>query len=95
MLTHARMRDLIAKSSGLPSHVVAYVLDEQEKLIQRELEQQGEVVFRGLFRVVPSRRTYRRRTELGPVVTTIEKIILTVRPLRDLRLRLNAVLTPR
>lgn len=95
MLTHARMRDLIAKSSGLPGHVVAHVLDEQEKLIQRELEQQGEVVFRGLFRIVPSRRMYRRRTELGPVVTTIEKIILTVRPLRDLRLRLNAVLAPR
>lgn len=103
MLTRARMRDTIAKRTGLRAPVVAQVLDTLEDLVREELLQQGEVVFQGLFRVVPGRRLYRAKpwnqgSEVeaglqGPRM--IPRIILTVRPVSSLRKKLSAVLAPR
>jgi len=101
MLTRAKMRDAIAKRTGYHPGVVAHVLDELEQLVEGELLQQGEVVFRGLFRVVPSVRTYRRAVKkkgpglLDPQETSyapVPRIILSIRPVRSLRRKLTDVL---
>ena len=104
MLTRTRLRDGIVERTGLRQSVVALALDTMEEMIREELLQQGEVVFRGLFRVTPVRRVYKasrrvqeRQSELlhgtsGPV--TVSRIILTLRPVRTLRRKLSAVLRP-
>ena len=105
MLTRARLRDSVARRTGLPRSVVAQVLDAVEDLVREELVQQGEVAFRGLFRIVPVRRLYRRvkpgQTARLPAgeddlrYEDIARIILTIRPMRSLRKKLTAVLTAR
>jgi len=96
VLTRARLRDAIAKRTGVPQPAVAQVLDALEDLVREELLQQGEVVFRGLFRVTPVRRTYvSNPREVGAEPRNVHRIILTIRPTVSLRKKLTAVLAPR
>lgn len=97
MLTRARLRDVVAKRTGLSKSVVAHVLDSVEDVVREELVQQGEVVFRGLFRITPVQRVYAsfQRTKDGLPVSKVPRIILTIRPTRSLRKKLTAVLAAR
>ncbi len=93
MLTRAKMRDGLAERTGLKPAVIAHVLDKLEDMIREELTQQGEVMFRGLFRVVPVRRTYVSQPWSGDAEPhNIHRIILTIRPVRSLRKSLSQVL---
>ena len=102
MLTHAKMRDRIAKQTGYRPDVVAHVLDALGAVVRDELVQQGEVVFRGLFRVIPGVRTYAGKPtvkrvsllEEERVPVNIRRIVLTIRPVRSLRQRLSGVPLP-
>lgn len=102
MLTRAKLRDGIARRTGYRRDVVAHVLDVLEDMVREELVQQGEVAFRGLFRVVPVQRSYRRivkkagRGLLDPPLehAPLRRIILTIRPMRSLRKKLTDVLQP-
>lgn len=91
MLTHARLRDAVAARTGVPRSVVAHVLDTTYVVVREELLRQGEVTFRGLFRVVPSTRVYR---PLGGKLPPVRRIFLTLRPVRTLRQALSAVQLP-
>ena len=98
MLTHARLRDEIAARTGYKPGVVAHVLVTAQVVIREELLQQGEVVLKGLFRVVPIVRQYNarrwRRDSLAQVDAPpppVRRIVLTIKPVRALRLRLSAV----
>jgi len=97
VLTRARLRDAVAKRTGLPRSVVAQVLDAVEVLVREELVQQGTVVFQGLFRITPTQREYAsfQRTKDGLPVSKVPRIILTIRPTRSLRKKLTAVLATR
>jgi hypothetical protein len=102
MLTHTRMRDEVAARTGYTKDVVAHVLDELGVLIEEEFLQQGEVILRGLFRVIPTIRTYRRDTVVGNPLhgedavqrAEVRRIILTIRPVRSLRKKLSGVPLP-
>jgi hypothetical protein len=87
------MRDEVARRTGYQPDVVAHVLDRLEEVVREELLQQGEVVFRGLFRIVPGRRAFPRFP--GSSSDKIERITLTLRPVREFRKKLSAVLPPR
>ena len=97
MLTHAKMRDRIAKQTGYRPDVVAHVLDALGAVVR-----EGEVVFRGLFRVIPGVRTYAGKPtvkrvsllEEERVPVNIRRIVLTIRPVRSLRQRLSGVPLP-
>ena len=93
MLTHARMRDVIAQRTGYPPDVVAHVLDQLEATVLEELLQQGEVIFRGLFRVVPRKQSFPNHPQAA--TGRVERITLAVRPTRALRKKLSAVLPAR
>ncbi len=93
MLTRARMRDRIAERTELKAPIVAQVLDALEDLIREELTQQGSVVFRGLFRIVPIRRKFAAR--IGDKEQRVERIVLVVKTSTSLRDRLSSVLSPR
>lgn len=100
MLTRARLRDEIVRRTGYRRDVIAHVLDEMEKVVRDELVQQGEVMLRGLFRVVPVRRPYARRVKDPLAVSAheryVDRLVLTIRPVRALRKALSAVvLKPR
>lgn len=94
MLTRARMRDRIAKRTGLPSSVVAQVLDSLEDLVREELLQQGEVVFRDLFRIVSVRQRFPAQVP-GDPVAQVERLKLSIRPVTSMKKKLSAVLAPR
>ena len=93
MLTRAKMRDEVARRTGYRPDVVAHVLDRLDEVVREELLQQGEVVFRGLFRIVPGRRAFPRK--VGEVATGAPRITLVIRPVREFRKKLSTVLLPR
>ena len=101
MLTRAKLRDEIVRKTKYRPDVVAHVLDVFEELVRAELLQQGEVSLRGLFRVVPVRRLFYRQPRTKPSTEkpakqeTVERIVLTIRPMRALRDQLTAVLPSR
>lgn len=86
-LTRAKLRDRISDSTGLPRSVVAQVLDALEHEARLELLAQGEVHFRGLFRVRAVRKTIKT-----PGKEAAEGIVLYVRPVRAFKRALRAVL---
>jgi hypothetical protein len=98
MLTHAGMRDKIAEQTGYRPDVVAHILDALGVVVRDELVQQGEVVFRGLFRIVPTRRSYVsrpwKRVDGNTQDRVVSRIILGVRPVRSLRRQLSGVPLP-
>ncbi len=102
MLTRARLRDAISARTGYRKDIVAHVLDVFEDVVRDELLQQGEVALRGLFRIVPVQRAYRRvvrkagRGLLDPPLehAPLRRIILTIRPVRAFRKQLTDVLPP-
>lgn len=87
-LTRARLRDRIAKRTGYPKKVVAHVLDAMLDEITAELMAQGEVHFRGLFRL----ETKIREVSL-PDKKRLKRVVLGVKPVRSFRQKLNT-LTP-
>jgi len=85
-LTTAQLRKKIAKRTGLPEWMVAQVLDEAIKLMQVELIQQGEILIARLCRISTTIRVVAR-----PNGGRVKRIVLTIRPVRSFRQRLNAV----
>lgn len=90
MLTYARMRDEVARRTGYRPDVVAHVLDKLEEVVRAELLQQGEVVFRGLFRITPGRRMF--YSAYWSTGARVERIVLSVKPVRAFRSALSRVL---
>jgi hypothetical protein len=102
VLNRARMRDEVAKRTGYRPDVVAHLLDVLEGVVRDELMQQGEVVFRGLFRITPGIRTYAGKPATKHVSlleeqrtpVSIRRIVLAIRPVRSLRRKLSEVPLP-
>ena len=88
-LTTAGLRDRIAKRTGVPPKVVALVLDTLIDEVHRELMGQGEVHLRGLFRVAT-----RQKTVVTPDKNRFERVLLSIKPVRSFRDRLNTLTPP-
>jgi ribosomal protein S27AE/nucleoid DNA-binding protein len=89
-LTIRSLRVRIARRSGLPPSVVAHVLDLFLDEVRAELMGQGEVYLRGLLRL----STQRRVVVMPPDRKRLERVVLSVKPVRGFRAKLNALTTP-
>ena len=87
-LTTASLRDRIAKSTGLPKHLVAHVLDALIDEMRSELMGQGELHIRGLFRIYTSQKD----VVLSADNSRTRRVLLQVRPVRSFRRALNTIL---
>jgi nucleoid DNA-binding protein len=89
-LTTAVLRQKVAKRTGLPEHLVGQVLDVAFLEMQAELIQQGTVKLRGLFSVSTTvRRLGGKALEHG---VEGKRLMLTIKPHKSFRDRLNGVL---
>ena len=87
-LTTAVLRKKVAKKTGLPESIVGQVLDYALEENREELMQQGTVKLRGFASISTTMKT------LGGNLIDhrgSRRIILTIRPLRSFRERLNRV----
>ena len=91
-LTTAVLRQKVARKTGLPEHLVGQVIDAALQEMQTELIQQGTIKLRGLFTISTTLRQI-GGTALEHGVTG-KRVLLTIKPHRSFRDRLNEIVLP-
>lgn len=90
-LTLRDLKKRIAKKARIPETVVANVLDLAIEEIRRELLAQGSILLRGAFKISTSTKKVVSPKSKLP----IDRVILTIRPVRGFRTELNLLTTTR
>ena len=87
-MTYAGLAKRIAKRTGYPEKTVRHILDAQLEELRWAIYQREQIWFRGLFKITPKDRTISVQP-IGEERTTVERLVLLIRPMRAFRKELN------
>jgi nucleoid DNA-binding protein len=88
-MTFARMVKELARRTGYSDAAIGHILEQQLEVMKAAIIQEEDILFRGLFRIIPSERNYSVQ-EPGGGRKAVTRTALTVRPVRSFRKELNA-----